>query len=227
MSLSYNGTTSALTAGATQTWGNAFSYATWFQAVSEGESNVGALFQHGSTDRMRLHWNGTSGKKLRYHATFSGANSSWDLTSAFASITVWIWIGVTYDGSNTTNDPTIYTLVGNTFSTLTVGSGLTENTAPVGAIIADNLTCYVGNNSAGSATWDGLIGESAQWKRVLTAEEMEAVATLGVNAVPDHFNYLPQDSGTAQNLGSSATAFTASNTTTGENPPTRPAGRRG
>jgi hypothetical protein len=228
MSNSYNGTTSVLSSAATQTIGTLWSFSAWFKATTEGESNAGTLISHGptGTERILWQWNAAAAKKLRLNVDWN-VYAKWDMTTGFASFTPWIWVGWTYDGGSTTNDPIVYTLVDSTFSTLTVGSGLTEVVAPVGSLQADNQTFRVGNDAIAGVTWDGLIGEVAFWKRILTAAEMQAVAFNGVNVCPDHFNYLPQDGGTAQNLGSSGTSFTATALSVGENPPTRAAMRKG
>jgi hypothetical protein len=227
MSNSYNGTTSVLSAPS-QTLGTLWSFAAWIFPTSEGQSNNGVLATHGpfGTSRFRVQWTGASQRKLRIVSAWTGSGT-WDMVTGFAALNKWLWVGFTMDASAPGNDPRLYTLEGPTFSALTEGSGLTASATTGSLSSADGQTLYLGNNSGGTGTWAGLIGEFAFWKRILSAVEMEAVALVGVNVCPDHFNYLPQDGGALQNLGNSGATFTPTALTAGDNPPVRPAGRQG
>jgi hypothetical protein len=221
----YNGTTSVLTSDATQTWGSLITIAAWFDADTHGSSNAGRLYTQGATNRTSMRWNGGANKKLDLASGRATADGHWEMTTGFGTLAGWKWVAVTYDDGNVANDPIMYTWDGTTFSTLTVGSGLTEAITPNGAVDTDNQTVTIGGGA--SLFWDGRIAEFAMWKRLLSANEVAGVFANGVNVCPDHFVYLPQDGGVVQNLGSSGTTFTASNLSAAENPPTRPAGRKG
>jgi hypothetical protein len=225
VSLDFDGVNDSFDSSATLTLGNTVTFACWFNADTQSGNNM--MMAHGSGQRMELMWEATaSSKKLRWFTTWNSGVGAWNMTSGFGTLSGWKWVAVTYDANATTNNPIMYTFDGSTFSVLTVGSGLTQVNTPVGAIIADNLTLYHGNGG-GAFFYDGKIGEATVWKRILSDAEVRAVFALGVNAMPDHFNYLPMDDGRVQNLGSSGTSFTISGAVAGENPPTRAAMRKG
>lgn len=228
MSLDFDGVDDELNSSATQTLGTAISVACWFEADTEGENNQGVLFAHDPTGpRFGLRWNAGLARKLLFRSDWT-SDGLWEMTTGFAALAGLKWVMATYDGASTVNDPILYTLVDSTFSILTVGSGLTETAAPSGSLAADTKTVSFGSAAGVNVTFDGRVGECALWKRILTAAEASAVAFLGVNAVPDHFDYLPLDGGSLQNLGSSGQAFaTVGTPAVGANPPIRPAGRRG
>lgn len=227
MSLSFDGANDVVTSGATQTWGNDITVCAWIKTTSQGENNRGTIWSHGT--RLYLSWNASAAsKKLQIFTDWSGNNGTWDMTTGFADITPWIFVAAAFPSiNNASSDPILYTLVGSTFSALAVGSGLTEVVTPTGSIAADNQTVRIGDDPGSGQCVNGLIAEAAQWKRALSAAELAAVATVGVNAAPDHFNYLPLDDGRVQNLGASGGTFTITSAVAGENPPVRPCGRTG
>ena len=228
MSLSFDGVDDGVYSDAAQTWGNLVTLSAWFNAASMGESNLGAIITHGTSFRMNWCFNGGgNSNKLRLLVT-RGSAATWDMTTGFPTLPGWKWAAVTYDGSVVANTPTLYVWNGSSYDVLTVGAGLTQVVAPSGGMSADNVDVAVGNRVGSAArTFDGLVGELAHWKRVLSPAEVAAVFAMGAPAVPDYFNYFPFDSGRNQPFGASGTTFTVTGASAAENPPTRPAGRRG
>lgn len=228
MSNSYNGTTSVLTGGSTETWGNLQTIAAWFNPVDQGEGGLGVIFAHDDPFRTGVRFDTAGSKKLRFQAEWT-TTGFWDMTTGFGTLTGWKWLCVTYNCGSTANNPTfyLYDTVTGVLSVLTVGSGLTKSQAPVGSLSSDNKIVRIGNNAAAGRTWNGLIGEVAMWKRILPVEEILAALHLGPSAIPDYFDYLAQDGGSLQNLGASGVVYTATALSVGENPPAIPAGRRG
>jgi hypothetical protein len=230
MSYNFDGVDDYLLSSPNQIVGTQYSIAAWFDADSKGEGGAGYCVTNGplTAERFVIFWYSGGTNQLMFTCRWTSANGFWYTTTPFSSIPGWKWIMVTYDAGATTNDPMMYLWNGSTFSTLTVGSGLTEHTTPAGSLPADSQTVRIGHDSSGAYTWDGRIAEVAFWKRLLSANEAHAVFTLGVNAIPDHYYYVPLDGG-VQNLGStsSVTNFAATGATPAENAPTRAAGRRG
>jgi hypothetical protein len=230
MSGSFNAAANSLVSSGGQTLGSLISAAAWFFPLDEGGAASGIIVAQGpwANERVCLRWDGSSTRKLRIQTAWGGSGTvGWNMVTGFAALNKWLWAGLTYDLTAGV-DPTLYTFDGSTFSILTEGSGLTAAaTLGTGTTYAEPLSVYIGNSSALNNGWNGLIGEVALWKRLLSAAEMAAVAVQGVNVCPDHFNYLPLDGGRGQNLGASGTPFTLSAVSVGENPPIRPAGRRG
>ena len=102
-----------------------------------------------------------------YERARSSSPGNWSCTAPSAD--AWHHVLVTYDSSSTTNDPAIY-IDG-------VAQTVTENSTPAGTVV-DNTSGYViGNRGNDSArTWDGYLAEFATWDRILSAEEIAALA---------------------------------------------------
>lgn len=215
--------------------GDTFSMGGWFNATSQGESNNAVVVIHGDATGVRgaVRWNAPVTSRLEFAANWSGGSGfgRWHMSSSFSTISQWNWAMVTYDTGATTNDPILYTLDVNTFSTLTVGSGLTEDVTPVGTITADNRIFSAGNIDDTSRTFAGAIGEVFMYNRILSAEEARAIAFLGVHAVPSGLMlYWPMDTGTSSCIdfsGNGRTGTVTGATASSNPPPVRPSGRKG
>lgn len=223
MSLDFDGVDDKLQS-ATQTLGDLLSVAFWFNPDVSDYYFV----EHGGSGRLRLRT--APDQKFQIQAqsrTVSGG--SWVTTAAVSNmLTGWKWAMVTLNiGNGSTDKPRLYLWDGSVYSRLTVGAGLTENSAMAGNPPADTQTLSFGAGALSTVFHNGQMGEIAWWKRLLSDADAAAVFHQGVNAMPDHFHYLPCDGGRSQNLGSSGAVFTVTGAIVGENPPIRPAGRRG
>lgn len=238
MSLDFDGVNDQVTL-ASQTLGDVVTFAGWFDADSQGESDQGVLFAQGPISglgnaRHLIKWDGTgSSKKLRIGTTRATTSGNWDMTSGFGTLAGWKFVAYTLDISSTTNDPTLWTWDGTTFSTLTVGAGLTETATPSGAVSdADPQTIYLGGDSGTGRSFEGRIGEAGLWTVALTTEGVESLLVnglLGLKSGNLHL-YWPMDStGAAHALDFSGNARngTIAGAVEFANPPTRPCGRRG
>jgi Concanavalin A-like lectin/glucanases superfamily len=226
MSLSFDGLTNLVARSANATLGSVISVSAWVKPISYGESTAGAVWQHGSQSdiaRLALRVAGASFGQTNGFGFGSGratTNGRWASPDSIMALNVWQHLAATYDGALTANNAQLY----RNGAPVTT----TRSVAPVGAIIADTQVIYVGNNGAIAArTFDGAIGEVAAWTRILSAAEIAAVYMLGASAVPDYFDYLPFDSGRIQCFGTGASVYAITGAVAGENPPVRPAGRRG
>jgi hypothetical protein len=225
MSLTFDGVDDMVARSASVTLGAVVTLCAWIKPTTYGEGRLGAIWQHGgAADVARL--------ALRLQDAQLGATASWGFAGGRATTTgrwiapdnqialgVWQWLAASYDGTATANNPTLYY----NGAPVTV----TRIQAPAGALLADTQVIYLGNAGSPTRTFEGAIGEVGAWTRVLSDAELAAVYTLGVNAVPDYVDYLPWDSGSGQVFGAGGSAYTITGALAGENPPIRPAGRRG
>ena len=111
--------------------------------------------------------NGVSPYQLELTVNFSGATGTWKTTSSVITGNTNYAAMVLYNAGATTNDPTIYlvNLDAGTLQTLTVGSGLTETSTPVGARNDDTGGgLIIGNRTGAGRTWKGPIDEVAIFK---------------------------------------------------------------
>ena len=183
MSASFNGTTSIITTPAL-TLGTSVTCVAWVKPSGAGEGNKGTIFAQGTSAEGRLKWqfdsSGTT--KLRLLCNRVTTDGEWAFGSAL-STTAWSHVAVTYDGSSTTNDPVAY-LNG-------VSVTVTETSTPNGAMDADAVAGYVGNNSASSHTWNGLLSHVMVFTSLLTANEIALLYALGPRAKPSAYFYYP------------------------------------
>lgn len=114
-------------------------------------------------------------------------HGSWRLTTAPSAYTgIWIPLAITYDASDTANDPRIW-LAGSLES-------LTETSSPAGgARDITNLT--IGNRNDNIRVWNGRIGPFARWEDILPDS---AIDDLNHGYSPEFFPerrlfYLPMD----------------------------------
>ena len=85
------------------------------------------------------------------------------------SASEWIWLAVTYDGTQTTNNVTFYTGDG---TTLSAGDTASLNK---GALLANAKSLVIGNNNAGSRTFDGLIDNVRIYNTVEDAASLQSI----------------------------------------------------
>lgn len=80
----------------------------------------------------------------------------------------WIHNVVTYDGSSTANDPIIYNNG--------VSQSITERSSPSGSLVNTSTNFYIGSEANTGQYWDGRIAEFAIWNRILSQDEVTALA---------------------------------------------------
>jgi hypothetical protein len=137
----------------------------WIWQHGSGGSNLGRIFDIGNTGQFALLNSGTS---LQITSVWSGATAAW--TFARPTFDTWASVGVKFDNSLDSNDPTAY--LANVKKT--IGSGLTQATAPSGTVTAID-TGYLGNGPASNRVWDGMIAEFAIWNILLDDDEFFAL----------------------------------------------------
>lgn len=100
---------------------------------------------------------------------WSGSTATWQLTAppSTGSLTN---IVITYDGSSTLNNPTVYYN--------NVSQGLSNTTAPVGTILTSGAVLVLGNRETPDQfrSFDGSLAEFGRWNRLLLAGETALLA---------------------------------------------------
>lgn len=151
-----------------------------FVADSDGETDLGTLVTK-TTWKLGVSDQSGSTMRLRFHHTYSGADGVWTTTSRLITVGTNYMAAVYFDRTGgTAENPTIwlFDIDAMTFSTLTVGSGLTEDTTPTGTVDTDAAnSVYIGGESGGTYCFDGKIsvvrlydatnGDEAAWTILL------------------------------------------------------------
>ena len=149
----------------------------WANVTSDGENNAGRLAD--KTSWYLATDNEAGGEtKLTFFYDFDGAaDGLWVTDDTVTTIGSWDNIVVVYDNAAVANNPTIYV----NDVALTVGSGLTESTTPVGTRVTDAaINLIIGDNVAGNRAYDGIEDEVWLFSRSITADEVTANFNDGV-----------------------------------------------
>lgn len=126
---------------------------------------------------------------LSFQQNWSTTNGSWKVTAELRG--AWHHIGVTYDGSSTSNVPVFY-LDG-------TKPAITTNTTPVGTYVGGTQAFIIGNNAsaAGIRVWDGMIAFFGMWNNVILSDGEMLSLAAGCNPLlvsPQYLlTYLPLD----------------------------------
>ena len=127
-----------------------------------------------NTNRIVSKRSNPDGFDLYYHTTsptgleFVGEGGVSNGGGSF-SASEWTWVAVTYDGTQTSNNVTFYTGDG---TTLSAGDTASLNK---GALLANAQSLLIGNNSAGSRTFDGLIDNVRIYNSVEDAASLQSI----------------------------------------------------
>lgn len=162
--------------------------------LTQGEGNVGTAWKVEGGFLGR--WNGTALSKKWQLRSDRSTDGVWDMTTGFATLSLWHGLLATYDTALTTNDPILYTyeLETSTFSVLTVGAGLTEVTAPSGSVSEPSTQRFGAAGIFGDDAYDGTIAQVAMWSRILDADEAQLALMRSPLAVPNGLEvYWPMD----------------------------------
>ncbi len=151
------------------------SVASWINAVSAGQGNLGRIFHK---------LNNTSGRpsilladmsagscRLRVENNYTGNVGQWATTSREVALAAWVHIGVTYDMGLLANDPILYVNG--------VAKAITELSIPTGVLATDDDNLWVGNRSDGLRTFDGALDDTRAYDRILTPGEMLDLFDMG------------------------------------------------
>ena len=175
----YNGTTGITTvtdhASMLDLFATGASVVIWLYPHSDGEGDNGVFFSKAASRFLCVTAGEDTGKvDIRFYVAFSTAAGDWITTATTLTINTWSFVVITYNGSNIANNPIFYWGTPTAaMTTLTVGSGITETTAPNGTIKDDTGDLYVGNRNATDLSYDGGIGDAGYYNRILSAAEAE------------------------------------------------------
>lgn len=135
-----------------------------------GGGNFGRIMDHGP-NLVSIFENVTADSTYVFNRAFSTATGQWKWSAPTDN--AWHTIGVTYNDSSNSNDPTVF-MDG---TKLTVGSGLTESVTPTGtATSPSGSAVHFGNRSDDLRNWNGRLAECAIWDVILTDGEFAALA---------------------------------------------------
>jgi len=137
-----------------------------------GGSGFGRIFEKPGPSNKEITLSISSTTKLFIERDFSGTNGVWEFDDPQAN-TVGLWADVffTYDDSSTSNNPLVWV----NGRPVTV----TRSTAPTGTAVNTSGACYIGNWSAGTRNWDGIISKFAMWSVALGYGDAKALLAGG------------------------------------------------
>jgi len=151
--------------------------AAWVRADSQGNSAYPRILDTaGYRLFFRFDNQGTNGFDF---ATYSTVNGDWFSGANTIRAGAWYHVAASYDRGSFANVPSLY-LNGAKVSPVTLAS-------PSGTQPAYTGTGYIGNNSALSRAWNGLIDDLRIYNRLLTDTEVQTLAALP----PANFNLAP------------------------------------
>jgi hypothetical protein len=148
----------------------------WFFATGLGENVAGRLFDKtldGPGDGYFAYLQtGTGGRfMVRFRQGFSVTAGTWTTGSIF-DFTNWTHLVIQYNGSTTTNTPTVF--VNGTAVTVA------RTSAPSGTRVSDaGKALYFGNRIDGDRTFDGQIDEIMFFTRTLSTDEILQICRMG------------------------------------------------
>lgn len=154
-------------ANITDIWDGGGTFTCWINTDSDGEADKGHIHRKVSHLETR---NESGGKvELIFHSIWSVSNGDWSTTSTEVTLGEWTFVAITYNSDATGNNPTFYV----NDKVLTVGSGLTEDSAPTGTRTTDGGSDFViGNAIGGNRSFEGDICEVRMFDRALSASEI-------------------------------------------------------
>lgn len=110
-------------------------------------------------------------------ASYDSVNGDFDSGAGTIGLGAWYHVAASYDRNNLVNPPTFY-INGKKMTTTTL-------TAPSGTPPSLSGTGYIGNNSANTRNWNGLIDDLRIYNRVLSDVEIQTLAAVPpVNLAP-------------------------------------------
>lgn len=139
------------------------------QMDTAGEGNTGELAILG-TGVIQMQFGNSMNAIFAYRGMSSG-NAS--LTGTLNISTGWNWLFFTFD-SGGDKKPYLYKGVNGALVTATGAQTAGDGSLTNGSLLA----LYIGNNSGGSKTLNGLLDEWLMWNRVLTPAEMTRIVNL-------------------------------------------------
>ncbi len=150
----------------------------WTNVASGGENAEGRIA--GKTNwYVRVDSEAAGEVKVTFWHNFSITGGTWVTDDTVLTNGTWSNLVITYDDDAVTGDPIFYV----DGVALTVGSGLTETSTPVGVRVTDaGFDLYIGDNSGSVRCFDGVMDEVWCYNRAITSAEVVANYNLGDGA---------------------------------------------
>ena len=138
---------------------------TWVYANSDGENSVGRIADKANWF-LCLTGESAGLSDVRFLSVTSGDDGDWITTNTCVPNGEWTHIALVYNGSSTSNNPTIYV---NGSS-----QALTESTTPASTQTSDaSNDLYIGNRSDGIACFDGKMANFSIHSSALTQQQVQ------------------------------------------------------
>lgn len=135
----------------------------WVYPRSDGEGSVGRIINKRGAGGwyFRVQNESAGYVRLTFIITFSGNDGTWSTVALDLPLFQWSLVDLSYDASSVSNDPTI--------CVNGESKALTESGTPTGVVDSDSgETLVFGNNTATSATLDGLLSDVRLFNAPLT-----------------------------------------------------------
>lgn len=153
----------------------------WIRPEGYGENDIAAIsskINASSASGWGVHVDNTAGfgantACIHFISTFGNGLKTWETPTSSISLNTWTHVAVVYDGTSSSNTPTIY--INGTAQTLTPNS-LSTGTANTDA--AENLE--VGDRSNLDRSFNGQITHLFQAKRLLSEAEIDNAIANGL-----------------------------------------------
>ena len=177
----FDGTTSNIRAGSAASLNNMepFTWSAWVFPETFGESNVGVIFQKGSSLQSgQMGFSLASNGALRFSRDYATTDIMLLSSTAAITLNVWQHVCLTWTGSNAATSARMY-VNGNevTYSVLTNGVGAKNSDAAV--------FLNVGNRGGFDNTFDGQITEVACWgSAILSLDQINLLASSRIKRLP-------------------------------------------
>jgi hypothetical protein len=195
-SFTFDGTNDAINIGSAATWdaviGNntssgsteKMSFSAWVYKTGDGGGNYGEILDFGGTD-IGFYTGAT--ERIFLSAKWNGNNTvKWRTRDANPfPLNAWTHIVVTYDATDSSNDPEFY--VNGTLVATEHSSG-TKTGDYYGIVSQDG---FIGNRSDGTYSWEGQLADVAIWNKVLSAADVAAL--YAAQAGPIYYTYRNYD----------------------------------
>lgn len=140
----------------------------YFDAIPASNGSTIFWLRHEASSRVTVMVVNTTGDLIQVNHARNTPTGVWRNTVS-PPTGQWVAIGMTYDGSSTSNDPIIYV------DGVDQGA-LTEATTPVGTLDTSGFSLRIGNEPSSGWDMDGAIMHAAIYERILTPGEMGMLA---------------------------------------------------
>lgn len=178
-------------------WDGGGSVSLCFRADSDGEISQGRLLDK-TANYLYMYQDDGTNVKIRFRCNFSSTIGVWRTTDNVFRLGKYYQIILIYNADSVSNNPLLYyrCLTDNeeAFTLLTVGSGLTEDSTPIGIRSSDSASnLVIGNYISGSRTHDGLIYDVRLFDSILSSEDITNVSNFRETTVDPVAVYDGQD----------------------------------